>query len=326
VETRTKPRVFIGDLSDGYKDALRRGFDYLGSSLKLAPSDKVVIKPNLTFPEYRPGVMTSPELIEELVVLLKNFTSHVTVCEADSGGYNRFSMDEVFRQTGLTDMARRLDIGLVNLSGRPSRMIPVQAGRREITVPLPRLVVDDSDAFFTVPVFKMHLNTTVSVAIKNQWGIIAEPSLRLRLHPYFKYVIHAVNRHLPQPYVVVDGKYGLDRSGPMRGDAIPLNCLAVADNIFATDLVACSLMGQRWSRISYLKHILPREGVTSLNDIDLSRNPTEVARIKFHLERKWTDYPGVVCFNSRVSAYIGYRSPLASGLHWLLYKFRQPFY
>jgi hypothetical protein len=34
----------------------------------------------------------------------------------------------------------------------------------------------------------------------------------------------------------------------------------------------------------------------------------------------------VLTFNSRFLAYVGYESPLAKPLHWLLYLFREPFY
>jgi hypothetical protein len=47
---------------------------------------------------------------------------------------------------------------------------------------------------------------------------------------------------------------------------------------------------------------------------------------KFFLKRDWTDWPGMVCFNNSFLAWLGYRSPLAGFLHWLLYLFRKPFY
>jgi hypothetical protein len=52
----------------------------------------------------------------------------------------------------------------------------------------------------------------------------------------------------------------------------------------------------------------------------------QFANAGFYLRRAWTDYPGVLTFNSRALAYLGYESPLAKPLHWLLYQFRQPFY
>src|ERR1035441_6855432 len=116
-------KFFIDDLSAGYKDVLRRAFDYFAASLCIKPSDKVVVKPNLTYPVYRPGVMTSPELIYELLSILRQFTKNITVCESDSGGYNPFSMSRVFEDTGLVEIADRMGVKLVNLTNEPGRMI-----------------------------------------------------------------------------------------------------------------------------------------------------------------------------------------------------------
>src|SRR4029453_3783434 len=92
-------KIFISTLTHGYASAIQQGFDFLGASGSVLASDRVCIKPNLTFPHFRRGVMTNPEAVEALVVYLKNFTDHIVICESDSGGYNPFSMDEVFRRT-----------------------------------------------------------------------------------------------------------------------------------------------------------------------------------------------------------------------------------
>ena len=86
-------KVFIQSLDDGYERCVSAGFDFLGPSCVINPSDKVCIKPNLTFPTFRMGVMTNPEALEALIIFLKNFTNNISICESDSGGYNRFSMD-----------------------------------------------------------------------------------------------------------------------------------------------------------------------------------------------------------------------------------------
>src|SRR5215831_15740881 len=93
----SRPRVYIDRLADDYESVLSRGFAFLGPTGEIRAHDRVAIKPNLTFPTYRPGVMTNPGAVEALVRYVKNFTSHITVCEADSGGYNPFSMNQVFR-------------------------------------------------------------------------------------------------------------------------------------------------------------------------------------------------------------------------------------
>ncbi len=52
---------------------------------------RVFIKPNLTFPTFKPGVITNPACLEQLIIALKDYTDDITVGEADGGGYNRFA-------------------------------------------------------------------------------------------------------------------------------------------------------------------------------------------------------------------------------------------
>lgn len=319
-------KLFIGALTGGYFQAIVEGFDFLSDSVKIRPMDRVAIKPNLTFPEFRRGVMTNPEAVEALIVYLKNFTDKVTICESDSGGYNRFSMDEVFAKTGIAEFARRHGVRVVNMSYTPARDITFRRWGRRFSVPLPTMLLDETDIFITMPVPKVHSNTIVSLALKNQWGVIQQPSQRLKLHPYFKEVIYAVNKALPPSYAVVDGRYGLNRSGPLRGDAVELNWLLASNNLFYTDLAVSYLMGFDYRRIPYLRWILGKEGITSLDGVNVNQDLSRFRSFDFSLKREWTDYPGVMTFNSRFLAYVGYESFLAKPLHWLLYRFREPFY
>jgi uncharacterized protein (DUF362 family) len=318
-------KVFFDTLAHGgYGGCLEKGFEFLQSSVRVGPDTRVCIKPNLTFPTFRQGVMTNPEAVEAVILYLKQFTSHVTICESDSGGYNVFSMTEVFQRTGIADFAVRHGIKVVNMSSAPSRSIAVRAGLRRLQVPLPLLLLDETDLFITMPVPKVHCNTVISLALKNQWGVIQQPSLRLKLHPYFRDVVYAVNKSLPPTLVILDGKYGLTRSGPMRGDVLDLDWFLMSDNIFAADFTVAFMMGLDYRRIPYLRYIFSREGIRSLGQFQFN---TAVPRDnRFHMRRVWTDYPGVMTFNSRVLAYLGYESPLAKPLHWLLYLFREPFY
>ncbi len=288
--------------------------------------DRVAIKPNLTFPTFRKGVMTNPEALEAVILYLKQFTDRITVCESDSGGYNRFSMDEVFAQTGIAEFAQRHGVTIVNMSYSPSRPIHVRSGLRRLSVPLPTLLLDETDLFITMPVPKVHANAGVSLSLKNQWGVIQQPAQRLKLHPYFNEVIYEVNRALPRSIAVFDGKYGLNRNGPMRGDELELNWLLVSDNLFVADAVVAEIMGFDWRDIPHLRYALRKEGIESFDGVKFNTDRHAYKQHKFYLQREWTDYPGVFTFNSRLMAYIGYESILAKPLHWLLYLFREPFY
>ncbi len=321
-------RIHIQRLGDGYLDAVRAGFESLGLGRRVRPGDPVFIKPNLTFPVYRRGVMTSPACIEALVVALKDYTDRIIVGEADSGGYNRFSMDAVLEKTGITALQRTHGIRVVNLSRLPSREIVCLRRGREIRFPFPALILDEASLMVSAAVPKIHMNTLVSMTVKNLWGCIPEPPVRLRLHPSLESVLYGIVRQLPPTIGVIDGRFGLNRSGPLRGDPVALGWLAMADDLYAADVAGCHLIGIDPRRVYYLRDVQSRDyRMPGLADLEFSRDWLPFrADPPFHLRRAWTDYPGAMAFRSPLLAYIAYRSPLARALHRLLYVFREPFY
>lgn len=320
-------RVFLGALdSAGYLPVIRQGLEWTGTHSRLKAGDRVCIKPNLTFPEFRPGVMTNPECLEALLIALGDHGTKVTIVEADSGGYNRFRIDEVFEKIGLYELGRRYGAKVLNLSDLPSRTIQVTAGRREIAVPLPCLLLDECDFFITVPVPKVHCNTLVSLAVKNQWGCIPLPKARLELHPYFPEVIYGVNHALRPALALVDGRYGLNRNGPMLGDPVELNWVMLADDIYSADWIGCRLMRINPATPRHMRYLRKVGALPTEDRIVLNEDYHRFQRDQFYLHRKWTDYPGLVAFRSRTAAYWAYESPLAGFLHRLLYLVREPFY
>ena len=320
------PRLFISRLDLGYARCMEDGFAFIEANRSIRQGDRIAIKPNLTFPTFRPGVMTNPEAVEALVIYLKGFTDHIVICEADSGGYNRFSMDAVFAATGIAQMAKRYGVQVVNLSMSASKNIRLRHGLKRLSIPLPTLLLDDTDLFVTMPVPKIHCNTGVSLSLKNQWGVIQQPDARLKLHPYFNEVVYQVNKALPPTISVVDGRYGLTRSGPMRGDVVPLNWMVIGNNPFYVDYLVARLMGCDSRSIPHLRHAFKKESVDSLDNAAINVDYEGFVSDQFYLKRVWTDYPGVLTFNSRLLAYLGYESFLAKPLHRLLYLFREPFY
>ena len=124
----------------------------------------------------------------------------------------------------------------------------------------------------------------------------------------------------------MDGRYGLDRNGPMRGEAIELNWLLASDSVFHADLVMARLLGVDWRRVAHLRFFARREPADAFDRIEFNTDYRQFQRARFRLERQWTDLPGWCTFHSRLLAWLGYESWLAAPLHRLLYCFREPFY
>jgi uncharacterized protein (DUF362 family) len=322
-----QPIVFIKSLETaGYAPVVEETLTRIGFFETVPAGGRVFLKPNLTFPTFRPGVMTSFDCLKAVSECLVARGFKVTIGEADSGGYNRFSMDEVFKGMGIYELAKGLGAEVVNLSFTDSEWLELRAGWRKLRVPFPRLLLREIDAFITLPVPKIHMNSLVSMSIKNQWGCIQEPSERLKLHPFLAEVMFEFERRLPRAFSIIDGRYGLNRTGPMLGDVIDLNFLLGSNDIVAADRVCCRIMQIDEDRVAYFRFFKEHGWWTSFDAIRLNDDPARFQREAFYLVRKWTDYPGLLCFHNSFLAWLGYHSPLAGFAHWLLYLFREPFY
>jgi hypothetical protein len=138
--------------------------------------------------------------------------------------------------------------------------------------------------------------------------------------------MYEFNRRLPRAYSFIDGRYGLNRTGPMLGDVIDFNFVLGSNDLVAADRVCCRIMQIDEQRVSHLRYFQSRGWWTEFSAIRLNEDPAKFQKVQFYLVRKWTDYPGLICFNNAFLAWLGYHSPLAGLAHWLLYLFREPFY
>jgi len=322
----SKPQVFLSELDPGYPALVEAGLLHVGFFAAIRPGATVFLKPNFTYPTYRPGVMTSFECVKATVECLRQRGYQVIIGEAESGGYNPFSMDAVFEQMGMNKLAQETGARLVNVSFEAAELLPLKVGWRTLSVPMPKLLLHEIDAFITLPVPKIHMNSRVSLSLKNQWGCIQAPGERLKLHPYFAEVLYEVCRRLPNHYSIIDGRHGLNRSGPMKGDVVDLNWLLVSNDFVAADRICCKLMQVEERTIKHLQYFRQQGWWSRFEDIACNTHWERFQKTKFYLKRQWTDWPGLACFHSSFLAWLGYRSPLAGFAHWLLYLFREPFY
>lgn len=319
--------VFLkSTLNSIVSDQIAKGLEFIKFSTAVHTKTKVFLKPNLTFPTFRPGVMTTPECLESTIIALKDYTSNIYIGDADSGGYNPFSMDIVYQQTGVADIAKRYGAHIINLSKCDRKSIHFSYKGKDFSLDLPRMLMEDMDFLITMPVPKVHNMTGVSLSFKNQWGCIPEPNDRLRLHPYFQHVILEVNKAVKTKFVIMDGTYGLNDNGPMLGEPVELNWIMVADDPGAAAQIACDIMQIPLESISHLRYLKEQGLIPPRADIQLNTDIKEFQNTRFYLKRKLTDYPGYLAFNNPFLAWLAYFSPLSDVLHKILYLFRKPFY
>ncbi len=145
--------VKIHKTNKGLKQILKEAIKESGLSKKA----KIFIKPNISHPEYIPGVVSDPELLSKLVGLLRDNNAEVLVGE--SNGYN-YSCKLAFEKTGLKEAVQKAGGSVVNLSDDKLVKINFQ---NSINPPsklfLPKSVLE-ADAIVDLAQMKTHEFTT----------------------------------------------------------------------------------------------------------------------------------------------------------------------
>jgi uncharacterized protein (DUF362 family) len=279
---------------------------------------RVAVKPNLTLPSHRPGVTTTPAVLRAVVQRLVARSNRVFVVESD-GGYGAWDCERALRGHGVHEMCAELGATVVNLSGAPRTSLAVAHRRGSLSIPFPRLLLDSIDAFVSVPVPKVHCMTGVSLAMKNQWGLIPDP-MRLEHHHAFDDVVLEINRRLPSAAAVVDGTYFLDENGPLEGRPLRKDLLIAAGSIGECDRYLCALMGVDPGSIPHLRHAMAAGFVPATLD-DIVFDAQQLQRLSYRAVLKRTPRQALVrtFFHSRRLTRLMYTSPFGRGLHKAFY-------
>jgi len=317
-------RVYLEHIAEpaNLERALVSALEWLGWQDIVPADSRVFIKPNLTWREHLPGVTVTPPFLRSLVRALKSRTPNISIGEAD-GGYNGYPVEEAFRGHGLYRIAEEEDIRLVNLTKTPSEVITGVVAGRAVSVRLPSCLLHDVDVLISVPVPKVHAMTHVSLGLKNQWGCIPS-AMRLHEHPEFCEKIVLINKLLRPRLTIFDGTYFLDKSGPLVGEAVPMNLLVASDNVGAGSLACCRIMHIDPARVKHM--VMARaEGLCPGNMADVVTNqPIELfCGRRFRLKRSLVNWVALGAFHSRAFTNLLYDSSFADYAHKVLYSVRR---
>lgn len=315
------PRVFVSMIREDQEQVLTEGLNYIQWHKIINSNSRVFIKPNLTFPIYKPGVTTSPGIIEALVRILKERTNYIMIGESD-GGYHSHKAEEAFKGHNFFEISNKYGVKLVNLSEMESEIISFSKWNKKKTIPLPKVLLYDIDVFITVPVLKVHSLTRVSLSFKNQWGCVPD-MMRILYHDVFNEAILEINRRISPAIAIVDGTYGLTRSGPIDGDPIRLDLVLVSDDIGAADATCCDIMGVPITSVKHLSLAKENDMLPSLRKVRFNKDFSEYRIDAFYLKKTFWSWAALQTWKHRIMLKLVYDSPISAALHWIMYLFRK---
>ena len=311
-------RVALFENQDNLVAVTQCAMEECGILARIDRTTRVAIKPNLTYPYYKPGVTTSPAAIRAVVEVLRQRTEKIAVVETD-GGYGAWKATESFAGHGLFDLQKEFGIEVVNLCEEDRRLISFRSRGSQHQLPLPVRLLDRTDVFITMPVPKIHSMTVLTLGYKNQWGCIPD-IMRLRRHYIFNDAIVAINRAL-RPAVLADGSYFLDENGPMEGKPVRMDYVIGASDIGAFDRYVSELMGISWREVPHLVRAVKLGDMPAdLAEIRCNILPSHARKHQFRLQRTSKNWIALAGFKSRFLTWFGYESWFGRVvLHGILY-------
>ena len=274
----TEKTVKIFRASDDTIDIVKEAVNHSG----LRGKKRIFIKPNLSHPEYLPGVVTSPELMQQLVGLLRDGNSEVIVGE--SNGFN-YPCWTAFDKTGAQAAVKAAGGTVINLS--EDKLVEVKF---DGNTPLKRLFLPktilDADAVVVLPLMKTHEFMAYSGAIKNLFGCVPS-NKRIYLHPYLPEVMYRLYSLFKPKLTIMDARVGIEGNGPTKGKPVKMNLILTGGDALAVDIVAAKVMILDWKK-TYLGYIANK---TSMREEDIGIDGLQVAEVARKFEPPRIDLP-----------------------------------
>ncbi len=219
------------------------------SKANLRGKKRVYIKPNLSHPEYLPGVVTSPEVMRQVVSLLRDGNSEVIVGE--SNGFN-YPCWTAFDKTGVQAAVEAAGGTVINLSEDKVVEVKFQTNTPLKRLFLPKTIMD-ADAVVDLPLMKTHEFMAYSGALKNLFGCVPS-NRRIYLHPYLPEVFYRLYALFKPALTIMDARIGIEGNGPTKGKPVKMDLFLTGNDALAVDIVAAEVMMLDWKK-TYLKYV-----------------------------------------------------------------------
>ena len=243
---------------------------------------RIFIKPNLSHPEYLPGVVTSPEIMQQLVGLLRDGSSEVVVGE--SNGFN-YPCWTAFDKTGMEAAVKAAGGTVINLSEDKVVEVKFQTNTPLKRLFLPKTILE-ADAVVDLPLMKTHEFMAYSGAIKNLFGCVPSKK-RIYLHPYLPEVFYRLYTLFKPALTIMDARTGIEGNGPTKGKPVKMGLMLTGNDALAVDIVAAKIMMLDWKK-TYLNYIAT---ITGLKAEGISVVGLQVAEVARRFEPPKIDLP-----------------------------------
>ncbi len=223
----------------------------------------VALKVNLGWDLFLPGAVTSPWVLEGVIQTIQGHVGKMYVVESDQVVVD---VEKALRQTRIDKICERYGAQWTNMSGMEIRSVHLPDGLALKEIRVPEILLRTH--LITIPTIKTHNKTTITGAIKNQWGCL--PKLRHNYHLFLNDALADINNAVRPRFAVMDATVGLEGNSPKSGQPRVVDRILASGDFVALDTVVGKILGFDPHAIQHIQNCYRLEfGIGDLSLIDV---------------------------------------------------------
>lgn len=256
---RQTNKVVFQDTGQGIERAVHDIFAAFGSGRALIKSSgNVYLKVNGI--DFKPHVYTSPEVVKAVITyFFQEGAKNVYVIEnSTQGNFTRL----VFKITGMADVCRQTGAIPVYLDETGEMPMYLEGLKSFITISdvVHEHLIEgrDENLYISIPKLKTHSMTTVTLGIKNQFGLVHQMS-RIQDHNFKLHQKFAdIYANIRPDFTLVDGleatNYGHYPAGAQADKCVvPVHLLFGGNDPLAVDITGAAFLGFGAEEVEHLR-------------------------------------------------------------------------
>ncbi len=255
--------VSIVRIKNSVQEAVREAMELARWREFISPGAEVSLKVNLGWDLFLPGAVTGPWVVEGVIQTIREHVGRIYVVESDQVVVD---VERALRQTRIDRLCARYDAEWVNMTNSGFRTVPMPRGMAFREIQVPEILLRTQ--VITIPVIKTHNKTTITGAIKNQWGCL--PKLRHNYHLVLNEALADINNAIRPKFAVMDATVGLEGDSPKSGEPRVVDRVLASGDMVALDAVAARIMGFDPGQVKHIQNCHQLElGTARLDQIQV---------------------------------------------------------
>jgi uncharacterized protein (DUF362 family) len=218
----------------------------------------------ITSHTYETGITTDPIVIEAVIRKVQDLDKKAVGVETEGG---TTSPDKAIVETGMMDVIKRLGSEYVNMRKLDDKVeLVVEEPRKIRKFKVARIATES--AIITVPSMKTLHHTTITMGLKNMFGMLTTRG-KYSMHQHgMNNVIYDICKTLPPTLSVIDGFYGKSGRGPWAGTPVKMDTIIASTDPIAADATGARCIGIDPMAVDHIRWLY-EGGLGEVNDIEV---------------------------------------------------------